>query len=42
VTGTVIADQHSSDILDSAGLKPFPQDAALRGITERVALHAIP
>ena len=42
VTGPVIAHPKSSSVLDSAGLKSFAQDAALRGITERVAVYEIP
>jgi class 3 adenylate cyclase len=41
-TGRVIAGPHSCNILDSAGLKPCPQDAALRGITESIAIYEIP
>ena len=41
-TGPVIGHPGSSSVLDSAGLKPFAQDAALRGITERVAVYEIP
>jgi class 3 adenylate cyclase len=41
-TGPVIGHPNSSRVLDGAGLKPFAQDAALRGITERVAVYEIP
>ena len=41
-TGRVIAGPHSCSILDRAGLKPCPQDAALRGITESIAIYEIP
>jgi class 3 adenylate cyclase len=41
-TGSVIGHPNSSSVLDSAGLKPFAQEAALRGITERVAVYEIP
>jgi class 3 adenylate cyclase len=40
-TGPVIADPHSSNMLDRAGLKPSAHDAALRGIAERVAVYEI-
>ena len=42
VTGPVIGHPNSSRALDSAGLKSFAQDVALRGITERVAVDEIP
>jgi class 3 adenylate cyclase len=41
-TGPVIANSLSAGILDTAGLEPLPRDAALRGITERVAVYEIP
>jgi class 3 adenylate cyclase len=41
-TGPVIANSLSTSILDTAGLKAFPQNAALRGIAERVAVYEIP
>ena len=41
-TGPVIVGPRSSSILESAGLKPCPQDAALRGITESIAIYEIP
>ncbi|HEX2724344.1 MAG TPA: adenylate/guanylate cyclase domain-containing protein [Beijerinckiaceae bacterium] len=41
-TGPVIGHPSSSGVLDGAGLKPSAQDAALRGITERVAVYEIP
>jgi class 3 adenylate cyclase len=41
-TGPVIVNPLSVGILDTAGLEPLPRDAALRGITERVAVYEIP
>jgi class 3 adenylate cyclase len=42
VTDPVIANSLSASILHTAGLKAFPQNAALRGIAERVGVYEIP
>jgi class 3 adenylate cyclase len=41
-TSPVIESALSSGILETAGVEPIAQDAALRGITERVAVYEIP
>jgi len=41
-TSPVIGNSLSCGILDTAGLKPISQNAALRGIGERVAVYEIP
>jgi class 3 adenylate cyclase len=42
VTGSVIGDAKSADLLAARSLKPIPQGHTLRGIEREVQVYAIP